>query len=789
MVSDSTRGACSKLSREQEKCSQKGSNRVPMEEKELQQLRAADREKFFTALFAGSDDYLEIRAIEPEATNGRKKARSTTEFIELALLANMPRVLEEVAAHEAAHPGWHLYCGVSPRDGRGGTKENVTEYTSVYGDFDYDKRMSKEAILKTLEEFCLKPSMVVDSGGGCQPYWIFETPIQKEHLAEVERIGAWLKDEIKGDSVQDVSRILRIPGSINYKKIYDPKPVCKIISINEHRYILKDFLKRMPEKKEQKAKSARRTIATKTYGNNGARKIIESYLRIVENLMKNNNGNALKVSEIGNPEFFKWANAFVHEFDETGRELFKRLCKCLHMVDSNSLGGGYDERQCDTQYDTCMKRDKTWEGNRANMGGVVTYLKQLIHERRPDIKLKLSDKIELLEEGVTSSPEVDEVMQDLLVVKSSVELSPLIQALSKRIGAKASAINADLKKLNQTMVQDTVLSRYFDSDKQFLRWKLRDTFIEENPCLLVDGTLHFYIDGVFKPQSDEYSYRILAQHLGDHDTHQRVYETLKLIEAETSIDRECLNPHKEIINCRNVMFDTSGEGEELPHGIEFFSTIQINTIYDKDAKCPEWETFCRQVLNPLSLKIGTLSEKEQEAAKEGANAINIMQEFFGLCLIPDVSYETNLILLGKGSNGKSTVLKVLIDLLGAENCSSIPLQNLSDRFAAADLENKLINAFADLPAKALTDSSWLKALTSGDSIKGERKYKPIFSFRNFSRQIYSCNELPRSMDRSEAFYRRWIILPFEVAFSEENRRLNLAENLRKELSINNFPKY
>ena len=42
-----------------------------------------------------------------------------------------------------------------------------------------------------------------------------------------------------------------------------------------------------------------------------------------------------------------------------------------------------------------------------------------------------------------------------------------------------------------------------------------------------------------------------------------------------------------------------------------------------------------------------------------------------------------------------------------------------------------------------------------------------FVFRNDAKLIFSANALPGTSDRSYAFYRRWVIVPFEQTFNGE----------------------
>jgi putative DNA primase/helicase len=157
-----------------------------------------------------------------------------------------------------------------------------------------------------------------------------------------------------------------------------------------------------------------------------------------------------------------------------------------------------------------------------------------------------------------------------------------------------------------------------------------------------------------------------------------------------------------------------------------------------------------------------------------------MQEIFGYCLIPETKAQMSFLFYGPGSTGKSTLLNVLIHMLNKENVSSVPMQNLSDRFRVADLFGKLANIVADLPTKGIEDTGIFKAIVSGDLIHAERKFQEAFSFRPFARLIFSCNNLPGSNDRTNGFYRRLIVIPFNNIVPEEKRDPHLENKLCQE---------
>ncbi len=128
-------------------------------------------------------------------------------------------------------------------------------------------------------------------------------------------------------------------------------------------------------------------------------------------------------------------------------------------------------------------------------------------------------------------------------------------------------------------------------------------------------------------------------------------------------------------------------------------------------------------------------------------------------------------LLGRGSNGKSTYLRMLKDILGRGNVTSIPIQALTDldyRFLWAGLIGKLANIFADLPRIPLSYTGVFKVLTGEDCIDIDRKGRePVRCYTNYAKLIFSANELPRTGDLTHAFFRRWVIVDFPKTFPED----------------------
>ncbi len=107
------------------------------------------------------------------------------------------------------------------------------------------------------------------------------------------------------------------------------------------------------------------------------------------------------------------------------------------------------------------------------------------------------------------------------------------------------------------------------------------------------------------------------------------------------------------------------------------------------------------------------------------------------------------------------------------------MQQITDRpFTVHRLFGKLVNVCADLPSKQIFDSGMFKALTGGDTVESEIKFKnETLLFSNTAKMYFSANQIPLSWDTSDAFYRRWFIIEFTKQFKPEEQDLDLPAKL------------
>lgn len=306
---------------------------------------------------------------------------------------------------------------------------------------------------------------------------------------------------------------------------------------------------------------------------------------------------------------------------------------------------------------------------------------------------------------------------------------------------------------------DPILSRFFEKNV-FIPLYLTKDILKECKLLYVEKQFYLYRNGVWEVVDVDYISGLVRNKLGKHCRNNRICETVTDVKLDVLLpDSKKLNGKREFINLENGSLNWINK-TLVEHDPEHLSTVRINAKYDPKAKCERFMQFLQETLEH--------------------DTIPIVQEIFGYCLIQDVRFEKAFLFTGGGANGKGTLLGVLIGLLGKGNVSEIPLQSLGDRFQTAQLNGKLINVFTDLNSRAMADTGYFKAVVSGDRLTVERKHETPFSFEPFVKLIFSCNEIPRSYDRTYAFYRRWLILPFNKTFSGSKRDKSLKSKLLKE---------
>lgn len=150
------------------------------------------------------------------------------------------------------------------------------------------------------------------------------------------------------------------------------------------------------------------------------------------------------------------------------------------------------------------------------------------------------------------------------------------------------------------------------------------------------------------------------------------------------------------------------------------------------------------------------------ADKDGT--VNIMKQQFlyqiaGYCLLKKNYFGKFFIFRGEGQTGKSTYQDLIVKMLGENNRARVGIDKMDNDYYLATLLSKLINIDDDaVDGKILEQTGRFKSLVTGNEITVRQIFKEPVTFTPFATCMFSCNKLPRIMDKTSGLYRRMVII-------------------------------
>lgn len=162
-------------------------------------------------------------------------------------------------------------------------------------------------------------------------------------------------------------------------------------------------------------------------------------------------------------------------------------------------------------------------------------------------------------------------------------------------------------------------------------------------------------------------------------------------------------------------------------------------------------------------------------------------EMFGLALYRGHDVSRMILLQGSGANGKSTLLDMLRHMLGEDNCFSLSICDLGEKFQLVPAMGKLALIGDDISNDYVNGKACavMKKFVTGDTVNDQYKGGATFQFKPYATLIYSCNEIPKFADGTYGFERRIHPIPLLARFTPSNAGFdpNLSEKLKEEPCI------
>ena len=291
-------------------------------------------------------------------------------------------------------------------------------------------------------------------------------------------------------------------------------------------------------------------------------------------------------------------------------------------------------------------------------------------------------------------------------------------------------------------------------------------YIKETQNLFfMAGTPYHYVRGTYASDFSGSRLKTLIKELIlprfiKSTTITRIYQ-LFAMDYELERTYEEINQYpRHWIPFKNCMLDAK-TGEMHKHKPEYYCVNQIPWDYEPDMEY-----------------VGIETEKFFKSAMSAEDRKTILQ-FLGLCMTR-CNFQKFIILKGSRGTGKSVVVRLFENVIGAGNYSNIALQKLEEKFYSIQLMGKLINVCADLNGNPLKTVNTIKLITGGDSLSDSYKGRDIITFTPYARLLFSCNSLPISLDeKSNALFER--IIPIEMDNRPEKPDRQLEDKLRDEI--------
>jgi putative DNA primase/helicase len=299
-----------------------------------------------------------------------------------------------------------------------------------------------------------------------------------------------------------------------------------------------------------------------------------------------------------------------------------------------------------------------------------------------------------------------------------------------------------------------------------IRWRLDDTL---EIYRLAKETVQAMLEDSAKVVDDAQR-RALAKHALASESAVRLRAMVDMAASEPgiAIRAEELDADSWLLNVKNGIIDLR-DGTLHPHDPAKLLTKLAPVNYDPAATCPRFDQFLTEIF-------GVGNELPQYVAR-----------LFGMCLTGDTREQILPILWGEGQNGKSTLVGVIMHIMGdyaglaAESLLMVG-RHEEHPCGLADMQGKRIVVASETESAGRLKMQLIKRLTGDETIKARRMRENYYEFPRTHKTILQTNNKPRINENSKAVWRRVKLIPFNVIIPDDKKDPELLRKLKAEAS-------
>lgn len=248
----------------------------------------------------------------------------------------------------------------------------------------------------------------------------------------------------------------------------------------------------------------------------------------------------------------------------------------------------------------------------------------------------------------------------------------------------------------------------------------------------------------------------------------KVEACITQLESCVGVDHEDLDEDPWLLNCENGTVDLR-TGDLRPHERDDLITRCLAIPFLAEQRAPAWENFLSQCMGGSAL------------------LTTYLQRLVGYTLTASTQEHLLVFCYGTGSNGKSTFLRVLQNLLGPYAVAAPRTMLFAQKAGEvhptelATLYGRRLGVCSEVGEDAALDEAKVKDLTGGDVISCRRMHEDFWDFAPTHKLWLGGNHRPVIKGTDDGIWRRLRVVPWLVKFDGETKDPTLSAKLAAEI--------
>ena len=302
-----------------------------------------------------------------------------------------------------------------------------------------------------------------------------------------------------------------------------------------------------------------------------------------------------------------------------------------------------------------------------------------------------------------------------------------------------------------------------------------DPLVRSKNFITLDHILYQYNGTIFHEISKEDFPAVIQRLLPKHlirkvGSLSKIYDAYKWLLNSSRIQHfkteEIYEQTKFFIPFQNGIYDAKND-RLLSYRPDIPVFYQIDAAYSHNAMhspTPIWDSFLDS----------SFHDDKEDAIR--------LHEMIGYILMPTNDAKVFFVLGTSPNSGKSQLANFLVKVLGRNSVSHVNFHDLKNPFYLGRIVGKRLNVCMDIKSGLLSEEAVanIKLLTGETWLEAEKKYENPRTVFTSCKFIWGSNHPLKVAVPDSAFWNRVIFLPFMFACPEDQKNLNLLQDLYQE---------